>query len=120
MTKKVKLWHAHARHIIAAIDRTAEFQKRGDIAHDDMVYAATLRKLHTIAESTTHIPDNIKEKYPEMKWRAIKGIRNIIVHDYLGDKIDMDTVKDLIKNGLPELKDVVQEMLGKFPDGNGI
>jgi uncharacterized protein with HEPN domain len=115
MTKK-KLWHAHARHIIAAIDQVIEFQKRGDIAHDDMVYAATLRNLHTVAESTTHIPDSVKAEYPTMKWRAIKGIRNIIVHDYLGDKIDMDTVKNLIKNELPELKDVVQEMLRKFPD----
>ena len=80
-----KSWRPHALHIINAIDQLYQFQKRGDIATDDLVYAGTLRNLHTISESTGHIPDEIKNLYNDIMWREIIGFRNYIVHDYLGE-----------------------------------
>ena len=109
----IKSWRPHALHIINAIDQTFEFQKRGDIATDDLVYAGTLRNLHTISESTSHIPPEIKSIYNNILWREIIGFRNYIVHDYLGENINFEIIRNVIENELPLLKSVIIEILEK-------
>lgn len=116
MMKKTKKWHVHARHIIKSIDEIAEFQKRGDIGHDTLVYAGTLRNLHMVAESTGYIPDDIKMHYPHIKWKAIIGFRNFIVHDYLGENVNLQVIRKVLEKDLPELKIVVQDILKRYSE----
>lgn len=115
MTKR-KSWHPHARHIIKAINQIYDFQSRGNIAVDDLVYAGTLRHLHTISESTSYIPDEIKKEYPEIPWREIIGFRNFIVHDYLGNNIDIEVIKNTIDKDLIPLQKAVEDILVKYPE----
>lgn len=71
-----------------------------------IVQDAVLRNLQILAESTQRLSDEFKSKYTEIEWHKIAGIRNILVHDYLG--IDLKTVWSAIKINLPELKKVIQ------------
>lgn len=110
-----KDWRPHAKHIIKAIEQTIEFQNRGNIANDDLVYAGTLRNLHTISESTKYIPNEIKSKYPDVLWLEIIGFRNFIVHDYLGENINFQIIKNVVENELPALKTLIEEILIQYP-----
>ncbi len=114
--KPRKSWHPHARYILKAINQIFDFQSRGDIAGDDLVYAGTLRNLHTISESTSYFPDEIKKEYPEIPWREIVGFRNIIVHDYLGNNIDIEVIKNTIDNDLIPLQKAVADILLNYPE----
>ena len=68
-----------------------------------MAYYATLHCLQTMAESTQRLNDTVKEKHPDIPWREIRGFRNVLVHDYLGDTNDEQVWKTVIDD-LPTLK----------------
>jgi uncharacterized protein with HEPN domain len=55
-----------------------------------------------IGESSSHLPLEIKEQYEDVPWSMMKGIRNILTHEYFG--IDLEIVWKTVKDDLPILK----------------
>jgi uncharacterized protein with HEPN domain len=106
-----KDWKLHAEHIIDTIARMQRLMERGDLRKDEDLYDSALRKLQTISEATQHLPENLKKVHPEIEWRSIASFRNILVHAYLGDHIDIETVIDVVGNDLPGLHRAVKSML---------
>jgi uncharacterized protein with HEPN domain len=53
---------------------------------DRMRYDAIPRNLQTMSEATQRLSQETKNRYQHISWRDIAGFRNILVHDYLGDK----------------------------------
>lgn len=98
-----KPWQPYARHILDAIGRIQRIQQRGSIAEDEVPYDATLRNLQTLSEATQHLPEGLRAASPEIPWQLIRGFRNILVHNYLGD-IDPVTVADVVEVRLPPLE----------------
>jgi uncharacterized protein with HEPN domain len=45
---------------------------------------AVVRNFEIIGEASKNLPDQIKEKYPEIPWRKMYGLRNLISHEYFG------------------------------------
>ncbi len=78
----------------AGMDQTA-------FVADSRTYDAALRNLELIGEAATHLPNAVRETYPEVPWRTIVGARNRIVHGYLG--IDADLIWDIVQRDIPEL-----------------
>ncbi|MGR3177437.1 MAG: HepT-like ribonuclease domain-containing protein [Candidatus Anammoxibacter sp.] len=70
---------------------------------------AVLRNLHTLTESTQRISENLKRKHPEIKWKNIAALRNVLVHDYLG--IDLDKTWQTASQDVPKLKKSINEIL---------
>ena len=72
---------------------------------DGLTYDATLRNLELIGEAATHIPDEVREAYPKIPWRAIVGTRNRLAHGYLGirDDVIWTIIQDAVPKLLPEL-----------------
>lgn len=60
------------------------------------------RRLEIIGEAVKNIPNDFKEKYPEIPWKKISGLRDIIIHTYFD--IDLDITWEIIKKDLPDLK----------------
>ena len=75
-----------------------------------MVQDAVLRNLQVLAESTQRLSEDFKFRNSEIEWYKISGLRNILVHDYLG--IDLETVWVVVRKNLPELKEIVRIALG--------
>ena len=71
---------------------------------------ATIRALQILSESCTKLSDTTKAQMPTVEWHRIKGFRNILVHDYLGD-IDALIVRKVIEIELPKLKNAAENML---------
>ena len=86
----------------------ADAMRAHKLAPPDEGFAARLQRL---SEATQRLPDDLKKKHPEINWRAITGFRNILVHDYLADHIDIETIVDVIENDLPDLHRAVKKML---------
>ncbi len=68
---------------------THGFDQTGFERHD-LVYDATLRNIELIGDAASHIPADVRDRYPSMPWRMIVATRNRLIHGYLG--IDDDTV----------------------------
>lgn len=55
-----KTWQAYAQHILDVMEKLRRTQQRGAIVADEILYAATLRHLQTLAEGTQRLPDRLK------------------------------------------------------------
>jgi uncharacterized protein with HEPN domain len=62
-----------------------------------------------IGESVTRLPDELLEAMPDVEWRKIKGLRNMIAHDYFG--IDAEVIWQIIGKHIPELLNQVQHLI---------
>ena len=81
------------------------------LLQDEKTYDAIVRNLEIIGEAAKHIPDQTKNKMPQIPWRNIAGMRDFITHVYFG--IDNDILWDVIQNKLPLLQKTVQQFLNK-------
>jgi uncharacterized protein with HEPN domain len=77
-----------------------------------VAWDATLRRLQIMAESTTRLSGSIKSQAPHIEWHKIKGFRNVLVHDYLGD-VDPVVVRGVITRYLPLLETFCREHIEK-------
>jgi uncharacterized protein with HEPN domain len=79
---------------------------------DFRINFAVVRALEIIGEATKRLPDELREKYPEVPWRGMAGMRDRIVHGY--DRVDLHIVWDVVKRDIPELKPEIQRMLRDY------
>ena len=75
---------------------------RESFAQDTMRIDAVVRNLEIIGEAAKMIPESIRVEYPNIEWRKIAGLRDILAHHYF--EVDLDIVWDLVQNKLPELE----------------
>ena len=68
-----------------------------------LVVDAIIRNFEIIGEASKNIPSDIHEKYPEIPWRKMYGLRNLIAHEYFG--IDYEMIWEIAKNNLPKNRD---------------
>ena len=59
-------------------------------------------------QSGTHIPEEIKEKYGDIPWNEIRGMRNRLAHEYF--EVDEHLVWEICKNDFPKLKIVLDKI----------
>ncbi|WP_028844904.1 DUF86 domain-containing protein [Thermodesulfovibrio thiophilus] len=101
--------------ILEEIDRIKRFIEKidnwQDFYNNELVYYAVLKCLENIGEASKHIPED-KRKLTNIDWRKIAALRNILVHEYFG--IDAEVVWDIVKNRIPELKEIVKELKNKI------
>lgn len=98
--------------ILAAIAQIEDFTR--DIsyevfAEDDVRFSAALFKLIIIGEAVKNIPLDWREKYQEVYWQGIAGLRDIIAHEYF--RLRPERIWDILTTHLPILKQVIAQML---------
>lgn len=101
---------AYLRHImdsIVKIESYATVQKEEfmTVSHWQ---DAIIRNLEIIGEATKQLSKPLKEQYPDIPWRNIAGLRDVLIHNYMG--VDLESVWNVIENDLPSLK----EQLGRI------
>ncbi len=84
---------------------------------DDRTYDAVVRNLEIIGEAIKHVPYFIRERYPEVDWRRIAGLRDLITHEYFG--LDNDILWDVVQNQVPKLLEQVELILKKEDNRSG-
>jgi uncharacterized protein with HEPN domain len=82
-----------------------EFEK------DRKTIDAVIRNFEIIGEASSKLPKEFREKYPEIPWKSIIGLRNVLIHDYFG--VDVVAVWENIRQKLPELEQQIKSIIEK-------
>jgi uncharacterized protein with HEPN domain len=97
-------WRFRVRDILAAVQaimRYTEGMTRDEFAADPKTMDAVIRNLMTLGESIRWIPEPILDSHPNVPWRTMRAVRNVIVHEYFG--IDVHILWETVKRDLPPL-----------------
>jgi uncharacterized protein with HEPN domain len=79
--------------------------------NNQMLIDAVIRNLEIIGEAARNLPDELKNKYPELPWRNMIGLRNILIHQYFGvdESIIWEVITVDLSDARPNLMKVIQE-----------
>jgi uncharacterized protein with HEPN domain len=83
--------------------------------HDKKTLHAVVRNLEVIGEAIKGVPAVVRERYPEIAWQRIAGLRDILIHQYF--EIDVEIVWDVVTSKLPPLKQQLQLVLQDLGPG---
>ena len=103
MSRKWKLRVEDALQSISYIIEDTKGMSYDEFEENRLVRQAVERNLEIIGEALNRIPDKIQEKYPEIPWREIIGMRNFVIHQYF--QVAQDIEWDIITNELGDLKE---------------
>ena len=77
-----------------------------EIESNPLLIDSIMFRLIQIYENYSKLTEDFKSTYEEVPWRAIKGMRNRIVHDY--GVINLDIVYNVVTNSIPELYKILK------------
>lgn len=105
----------YLKDILEAMEAIEKFMEGVDFDKfqiDDKTSSAVVRKLEIIGEAAKQVPDYITQRYPEIPWKEMAGMRDRLTHFYFGIdyKLVWITIKERIPQIIPLIKKILSEM----------
>jgi len=80
-----------------------------DLVSNETLKRAVVRSLEIIGEATKKIPVDFKLKWNSINWKNMAGMRDRLIHDYMG--VNYSIVWDVVKNKIPDLSLQIQQVI---------
>ncbi len=109
MSRNLNLYLSDILKSIDKIKRYTKGMSYEQLVADELTYDAVLHNLQIIGEAVKNIPQEIRILYPEVEWRKISGLRDIIAHAYF--TLDEQIVWDIIQNKLSDLQQNIKQIV---------
>ncbi len=107
-----RLWRFHVQDAVRAIHRVLEYTHgvtQAGFETNTMLVEAVERNLILIGEAIRHVPPRVTTLFPEVPWRDIRDMRNLVVHMYWG--VERLRIWDTVLNDLPQLAGMFERVL---------
>jgi uncharacterized protein with HEPN domain len=79
---------------------------------DFRINFAVVRALEIIGEAAKRLPDDLRQRYPDIPWKGMAGMRDRIIHGY--DNVDFQIVWEVIKRDIPQIKPKIELILKEY------
>ncbi|MBI2443725.1 MAG: DUF86 domain-containing protein [Candidatus Magasanikbacteria bacterium] len=102
MDKDPKIFLAHILASVRLIESYTKGKSEADFVRSVPLQDKVIRRLEIVGEAVRHLPETLRQSYPETPWRQIAGTRDKFIHEYFG--VDMALTWGIVKRDLPRLK----------------
>ena len=99
----------HIIESIELIEQYSEKQTTNKFKKNIALQDAIIRRLEIIGEAVKNIPASFKTRNPEIPWKQMAGMRDVLIHKYFD--IDLSLTWSVVKRELPSIKAKLQELL---------
>lgn len=89
MKKDPKIFLEHILQSIESIENYVENQTKEDFLNFPLVQDAAIRRIEIIGEASKNLPEDFKNKHPNVLWKDIAGMRDILIHKYFGINLEL-------------------------------
>ncbi len=102
MKRDMQLYVQDIWDCIEKIHEYAHGLSKNDFYDNSQLQDAVVRRLEIMGEAVKHIPQRFRSKYPNIPWKEIAGIRDILIHEYFG--VNLARIWNVIERDIPELR----------------
>ena len=105
------------RDIVEAMEKAQRFTNGmdySDFAGDERTIFAVARALEIVGEATKNVPDNTRKRFPQVPWRLMAGMRDVLIHGYFD--IDVEVLWKTATERVSQVMPVVQSCLNELEE----
>lgn len=111
MSKDPKEYLRHINDECLYLISVSKDLKYEDFLDDETLKRAVVRSLEIIGEATKKIPADVKVKWSTIQWKSMAGMRDRLIHDYIG--VNYTIVWDVMKNKIPDMNLQISKFLSE-------
>ena len=112
MKRTLTVYIADIAENIAQIEKYTSSVDERSFEKDEQLQDAVMRRLEIIGEAVKHIPQSERKKYPAVPWKAVSGMRDVLIHGYF--IVNTKQVWNTIIKDLPILKKEIVKMKKEY------
>lgn len=108
----------YLKDVVENMERAETFVKGmryDEFAKDERTHYAVIRCIEIIGEAIKHTPRTVQQKYPQIPWKDIAGMRDKVIHFYFG--VNLERIWLVVKEDIPKIKPLIKKALGDLCSG---
>ena len=109
MVKNPKFFLEHILESIKLIEEYIKGISLNDFMSSVKIQDMVMRRLEIIGEAVKNLPVDLKCKYPNIEWKKISGMRDILIHEYFG--VDLKLTWNVVEIEIPKLKNNIIQII---------
>ena len=102
MKKEPEVFIEHILESIELIENYTANKTISDFIESVQLQDSIIRRIEIIGEAVKNLPAEVKSNYPDVPWKNIAGMRDVLIHKYFG--IDLELTWQVVQKDIPDLK----------------